>query len=257
MNDNSVDFDEAVPSAENACSVSLLSGEILSIDLDGISCIKELRQVLADRLDCDPQSVLILVDDHELTQTDAVPLNVTAVVSPFRVGLVFDEATPTAVQTLALGDTGNVSHTISAAVTWPAAGDYPPYRSWILNLGQLGQGAHHWLWNPARRPYPQVAQLGVWSGRQSQRELPVVPSATSVITTTFEKESSRLVVYIDGKVHEEVEHVAFNFRMRDQKLHVCNFPGAESSFLGGVRDLRVWSRALSPNEVAEFCGSKP
>lgn len=79
----------------------------------------------------------------------------------------------------------------------------------------------------------------------------MVPGSTSIVTATFQRESSRLVVFVDGDVHETVEKVEFNFCGPQQELCLGRRVGSECDFPGVVCDLRVWSRALSPKEVAE------
>jgi len=214
--------------------------------------ISDLRQEVAQAKAVPRESIQLLgADGVELKDDDTVPdESVTLLVSWYRHGLVGEwrDMHGTRVGPIHL-EPGNTPHSISALITWPEQADFPLTRSWILNLGHYGTGAHHWLWNPSRRPYPQEAQIGAWCGVQAQRPLPAEPGKQTIMVTTFDGAS--LKVYFDGALHDEVS-AQFRFSRASLDCQVAIAPrpcGNESAFPGTVHEVVIWNRALSEDEV--------
>ena len=81
---------------------------------------------------------------------------------------------------------GTDDHTILMALRWTSP--WEGQRQWVLNFGQQGRGAEHWLWNGGDK-----IQFGMWSGRQIS-DAPM--EGSSVLATV--KEGGVYRMYLDG-----------------------------------------------------------
>eukprot|EP00746_Dinoflagellata_sp_MGD_P037596 gnl/MRDRNA2_/MRDRNA2_190352_c0_seq1.p1 gnl/MRDRNA2_/MRDRNA2_190352_c0~~gnl/MRDRNA2_/MRDRNA2_190352_c0_seq1.p1 ORF type:complete len:491 (-),score=88.99 gnl/MRDRNA2_/MRDRNA2_190352_c0_seq1:224-1696(-) len=231
------------------------SGNEIKVDSSAGVEIGQLRLELSKKMKIDQEALDLLVDGVIAGDKDKAPdSDVLVIVSKYKQGLCLewsktDSASAKGVIAEVNLGPGNVPHTIAALITWPKKEQFPPTRSWILNLGQKGAGAHHWLWNPSRKPYPQVAQLGAWCGKQSQREMPAVPGVSVRVVVTFDGDT--LIVYLDGQVHDVTQGESFNFSAGRQKLHLVEaLANGESDFPGEIHEISIWLRALPPEEVS-------
>jgi hypothetical protein len=132
--------------------------------------------------------------------------------------------------------TGDPAHTIEA---WVYLDGYPASRSWLLNLGQLNAGAHHWLIQP-----DGSTQLGYFGagGTQFNPSLPQnewVHIATSHTGSTYS-------VYINGVL---VGSAAAGFIFNNTNLNI-GFPfNNEAYFNGKIDELRVWNIARTEAQI--------
>jgi len=130
----------------------------------------------------------------------------------------------------------NPAHTIEAWVRFKAA---PASRSWMLTLGQLAPGAHHWLLGQNG-----TTQLGVWSGTQAR---PTLPNDTWVhIATVYD--GAMLKCYINGVAQGQPQPARFN--LATAALSLAKAPAGEVDYKGKIAGLRVYNRALSAEEIA-------
>lgn len=149
---------------------------------------------------------------------------------------------------------GNPAHTISARIFWPDV--EPTLRSWILNVGQSGKGAHHWLWNPTGHRYGPVTQIGVWSGGQGTQYQQALPTTSIRLTVTADGNSIK--IYEDGTLKGTlVGGAKFDFSSADQVVDVGKDDygsGADDiGFPGGlVEGLCIWNRELSATEISSM-----
>merc|ERR1719499_1134937 len=135
---------------------------------------------------------------------------------------------------------GRAAHTIHVKLDMP---EFSAPRQWILNLGQEGTGANHWIWSGAR------IQFGPWNGRQiSQVDI----NPCTDLTTTFDGENT-LTLYCNGEFLGQVENS--NLNIRNSNLAVAGNQGYEvprGNFRGCVHYVEVWDYDLSSTEVASL-----
>lgn len=134
------------------------------------------------------------------------------------------------------------AHTIHIEVVMPA--DHVGARQWILNLGQEGNGAHHWLWNSN-----DEIQFGVWdSNRQITGK--DIRSCSSLTTTYGDGE---LKLYCNGNLIGSLDcgQDCF-FNINESKLAIAVASYQEQNFKGCVKKVKVWNRKLSGNEVNQL-----
>ena len=130
---------------------------------------------------------------------------------------------------------GNTAHTIAA---WIKVAKLPENRSWILVLGNDGEGAHHWLINAAGE-----TQFGAWGGNQVKPALKVGEWAHVAITF----DGTKLIGYLNGTQSESTDAT---FNLAGAPLTVAKVHNDENYFEGQIEDVRVYSRALTDKEVA-------
>jgi len=166
------------------------------------------------------------------------------------------------------------SHTINIDLTMPdyemaaSAGDV---RQWILNLGQAGAGAQHWLWTPTGQHGASRhggIQFGAWNGAQIQtfdatHDEDFDPESTkeiiaeaSSLTTVFDAGTGTYQLFMDHIKVAERNVGATAFSIKDPGIYVGVFPaspsGPEVDFSGCIKRVEVWAHALSESEVASL-----
>jgi hypothetical protein len=144
---------------------------------------------------------------------------------------------------------GNAPHTIAA---WLRVEALPEKRSWILVLGQDGKGAHHWLLHANGE-----LQLGAWGGKNSPAQVRTglrLGRWTHLAVTT---DGKTLLAYVDGV---RIGRAESGFDLRDVGLVLARAASSldeeELSYAGGLDDVRVYNRALKPEEVAALAEVK-
>jgi len=139
---------------------------------------------------------------------------------------------------------GSGSHTIVMSLEFLPEATSNPKRQWIFNIGQGGQWADHWLYNPTKS---KKIQFGAWSGGQVQAGS-INPSQT--LATTYDEGTKTYSVYVDGVlIGSETTD------MNIQNGHMCVgkncHVGGESDFSGCVRGVDVYRTALTADDVQQ------
>jgi len=150
---------------------------------------------------------------------------------------------------------GSGAHTIRAVVTMPKVMPTANQRQWILNLGQNGAGANHWLWSPTNVHKHGDLQFGRWNGGQIKGVSEGVTHdqmmKAASLTTTYDGKTYSL--YIDGKL-SNTEVLQTPLDIQNNILRVGLQPpgwgGKEVGFSGCVTKVEVWDSALTSDEVA-------
>jgi len=150
-------------------------------------------------------------------------------------------------------------HTVMMTMRLPPLNEDKGKRQWIMNIGQDGPGAHHWLWSPESKGI----QFGVWGGAGYEAYqitdgnfLTAQGSALQVITTTWDGKVYTL--YVNGRKAEAKtlnigsgtgDYSGFNI----QSGHVTVAAGhiGEDAFKGAVTEVKAWRQVLSPDEVMQ------
>ena len=162
------------------------------------------------------------------------------------------------------------SHSIHVTLDMP---DYESVRNldkrqWILNLGQEGQKAEHWLWSPSGKvggtAYVDI-QFGGWSWGNQITAFNWEPatthwriSAAKSLTTTYNTATGNYNLYMNQK------HVAWtdtpNFEINSNTLTVAMLPKSylagdepwhrhQVPFSGCVHSVELWHAELSAENV--------
>jgi len=224
--------------------------------LGGVGAVRTLT--VSSPLNLNGRAVVTLaLFDGQLTTLQDFTFDVTPINDPPIVGafagslraLALDGASHM-VQASSVGglDFGNSSHTIEA---WIRPAPLLAGRSWPLVLGQSGSGAHHWLLVPAVGDPNKVAiRFGVWSGAQvSGPTLDV--NTWQHVAATWDSESDTLTVYVNGVPVGQSTGVdaddSINFT--STALTLGQARQGEQPFVGALDELRVWTRALTGDQI--------
>merc|ERR1711951_63841 len=104
---------------------------------------------------------------------------------------------------------GNSAHTIHVELDMPAS--FEGARQWILNLGQEGKGANHWIWNERR---DEGVQFGRWGSKSDQvRDAHI--NSCKFLTTTYG--DGELNVYCNGVL---IASKPASFNIKSSKLRL-------------------------------------
>merc|ERR1712117_805664 len=130
-------------------------------------------------------------------------------------------------------------HTIHVELSVPTSFNSQS-RQWILNLGQWNTGAHHWIWNSNSQ-----IQFGRWNGEQIQTfDIRVCNSLTMVV-----EPSTQMKLFCKGQL-VATHQGSVPFDVQNANLAVASNP-QEQGFTGCVKQVKIWSRALTYSEVQQ------
>merc|ERR1719384_1691356 len=88
-------------------------------------------------------------------------------------------------------------------------------RQWLLNVGQEGRGAHHWIWN--RNDF---IQFGTWGGAAAGgRQIGQAPMTTAKSLATV-WDGTTYELYLNGQSVAKFENVANMFKMTDTLIAI-------------------------------------
>jgi len=135
---------------------------------------------------------------------------------------------------------GKDAHTIHVKLDMP---EFSDPRQFILNLGQEGTGAHHWIWRG------ETVQFGSFNGPHIQK---VDINSCTDLTTTFDGQNT-LMLYCDGTFLGQIENS--NLHIRNSKLAVAGnklYEVPQGNFGGCVHHVEVWDYDLSSAQVASL-----
>merc|ERR1712117_319862 len=131
------------------------------------------------------------------------------------------------------------AHTIHVELSVPTSFNSQS-RQWILNLGQWNTGAHHWIWNSNSQ-----IQFGRWNGEQIQTfDIRVCNSLTMVV-----EPSTQMKLFCKGQL-VGTHQGSVPFDVQNANLAVASNP-QEQGFTGCVKQVKIWSRALTYSEVQQ------
>jgi len=137
---------------------------------------------------------------------------------------------------------GNSAHTIHVELDMPVS--FEGARQWILNLGQEGKGANHWIWNERG---DDGVQFGRWGSKSSQvRDAHI--NSCKFLTTTYG--DGELNVYCNGVL---IASKPASFNIKSSKLAVASnerYESGKGDFKGCVTEVKVWNRELTALEVS-------
>jgi concanavalin A-like lectin/glucanase superfamily protein len=128
-------------------------------------------------------------------------------------------------------------HTIEL---WVRVDEHPQSKSSMLLLGQAGEGSHHWVMNP-----DGTARMGTWSGAELSTSVAV--NEWTHLAVTYD--GKQLSGYVNGSPLGEP--VAAAFKLSTISLTLAKGAQTESDFKGRLASLRVYSRALTAEEIGQ------
>jgi len=133
------------------------------------------------------------------------------------------------------------AHTIHVKLDMPA--EYSSPRQWILNFGQEGTGANHWIWQGS------FIQFGTWNGQQI-RDVDITQCTS--LTTTFDGEST-LKLYCNGELVDHIDNSSFN--INSSQIHIGGnqrFEAPSGDFKGCIHEVELWPSELRADQVASL-----
>jgi len=134
---------------------------------------------------------------------------------------------------------GNTPHTIQVRLTFPDS--VPSLRQWILNLGQISNGAHHWIWDANK------IQFGAWNGYQITE---VDITQCTDLTTTYS--GSVLKLYCNGVFLAETNtQFSIDTSMLTIGIEPFYNSNMDADFAGCISEVAIWSYEKSAEEVAQ------
>jgi len=142
---------------------------------------------------------------------------------------------------------GGESHSVVMALDFTDSKANAHQRQWILNIGQQGTGAEHWLYTPASG----AIQFGVWNGPQISGV--DVSRANHTLATVYDAPSKTYALFIDGKLAKTRSNVTFNIETSvlaagdKQNFH------SDANFNGCISGVDVYSYALTATQVQAVC----
>lgn len=199
-----------------------------------------------------PLAIRFVVSDGLVTTTREVQVTVTPAndvpVAGPRSGLSFqpvDAAVTIADTGLAAG---NTAHTLEA---WVKPLGAPSARSWLLELGAHGPGAHHWLLLPQSATNVML-QFGAWDVSPQVTGIPLPLGEWSHLAAVWD--GTNYAVYLDGQRASDPITPASPFVLREVEGAVPlslgqRSLGSERNFAGQLDEIRLWNRALEASEI--------
>jgi len=145
--------------------------------------------------------------------------------------------------TLPGSNLGAGPHTVVMALRIDAGNT--PARQWIMNIGQTGIGAEHWIYN--KHTGMDNIQFGAWATNAGNQLTKGSISRANTLATTYNDVTKEYKLYIDGTQAATKQNVVFNIQSPDMKLGTF-VDGSE--FVGCVKGVNVYRKVLTDSEVA-------
>jgi len=138
---------------------------------------------------------------------------------------------------------GGESHSVVMALDFTDSKENAHKRQWILNIGQQGTGAEHWLWHPASGGI----QMGMWNGPQIGGV--DISKAKHTLATVYDASSKTYSLYIDGKLAKT--RGDFTLNIKNSVLSAGDKQGYhnEANFNGCVSGVDLYYSALTAEQV--------
>ena len=144
-----------------------------------------------------------------------------------------------------------------------------PNRLWLLNVGQPGTKAQHWLWHTAtagshagHAAGSAKIQVGIWNGAQIQGNgiSALKVQEAEVIATTYDAETKIQEFYIDGELVASKDFSSspnqFDLQTNAVKLgKKVGYFRNDLDFVGCVKSAFMFRRTLSSTEIRDVSAS--
>jgi uncharacterized protein YegL len=143
--------------------------------------------------------------------------------------------------------TGSFDHSIMMDITLPLYNSKK--REWILNYGQSGSGAHHWLYNP-----DSSIQFGSWNGHQVHD--PIYTQSKINILTTYDASKALYIMYINDTLHGEIDKCHINLSKDCFRIGTKSISN-ENDFSGIIHRVQFWNFIYPMNTVTHIPTENP
>lgn len=138
---------------------------------------------------------------------------------------------------------GDTSHSVVVALRFNEDAADAGKRQWLLNIGQHGSGAEHWLHNAHHHEHS--IQFGAWNGRQIGK---ADITKAKIISTTYDQGSKQYKLYLDGKL-SQMKKVHLNIKSQQMLVGDKGNYKSDLNFQGCVQGVDVYRKVLQPEEV--------
>lgn len=133
---------------------------------------------------------------------------------------------------------GNPPHSVEM---WVRPDSLPPRRAWLMLLGSYAR-QHHWLYLPSGELY-----LGVGGDASGQVNTTLPVGKWTHMAATFG--DGVLTVYVNGEQVAET-YAKFDFQgSPNAPFSLAKSYMGEAFFKGAIREVRIWDRELSQNNI--------
>jgi len=227
---------EGTGKVQEVTNVRLFTGQAASITKNRIVMANKYQEIRVD-FDTVPNCANVFLYIHStFHKQNKFTLTELSVLT----GIVFSQVAQPGSCLAGMYDMGEVlgstPHTIQTRLYFPDA--EPADRQWILNLGQAGNGAEHWLWHDNKH-----IQFGVW-GVIAINDAEI--TQCTYLSTTYS--GTTLKLYCDGIFIAERD---MKFRIKSSSLNIGKggYAGQED-FKGCVSEVAIYSYEKSAAEVA-------
>jgi len=227
---------EGTGKVQEVTNVRLFTGQAASITKNRIVMANKYQEIRVD-FDTVPNCANVFLYIHStFHKQNKFTLTELSVLT----GIVFSQVAQPGSCLAGMYDMGEVlgstPHTIHTRLYFPDA--EPADRQWILNLGQAGNGAEHWLWHDNKH-----IQFGVW-GVIAINDAEI--TQCTYLSTTYS--GTTLKLYCDGIFIAERD---MKFRIKSSSLNIGKggYAGQED-FKGCVSEVAIYSYEKSAAEVA-------
>jgi len=150
---------------------------------------------------------------------------------------------------------GSNSHSTVMSLEFHPESSNATKRQWILNIGQSGAGAEHWLWN-AHAGENRV-QFGRWNGGQiGVAEI----NNAKVIATTYDSSTLTYKLYVDGALKAErtqSEDQRLDIKNGDLKIGLKGYNNNEIGFEGCGYGVDIYRRVLTAEQIVSAAQNLP
>jgi len=142
-----------------------------------------------------------------------------------------------------------------------------PNRQWLLNVGQTGTKAQHWLWHTAHAAGSAKIQIGIWNGAQIDGNgiSALKVQEAEVIATTYDAETKIQEFYIDGELvaSKDFSSSPNQFDLQTTAVSLGKLPAPlaalevniDIDFKGCVKSAFMFRRTLSSTEIRDVSAS--
>merc|ERR1712238_168598 len=139
---------------------------------------------------------------------------------------------------------GSKSHTVVMALKFGHAATNPSTRQWLLNIGQTGKNAEHWLYTPGTGSI----QFGAW-GHADMQVGHVDISQAQTLATVYDEEKRTYALYVDGEFKKEVDGVLLDIQSSSMAVGEKSAYTSNANFDGCSSGINIYLSPLTPEQV--------
>jgi len=138
---------------------------------------------------------------------------------------------------------GSETHSVVMGVHFSGSKENTKTRQWILNIGQQGTGAEHWLWVPATGSI----QFGVWNNAQIRGVN--ISKAENTLATVYDAARKTYSLYVDGELAKTIDDVTLNIKTSTLSAGDKQGYHSNANFNGCIFGVDIYYTALTAEQV--------